>query len=175
VLVTIERSFNLHSVRKRARETTRLPSAPNGSPYVASITVSFVVIAIALPFVLAGADPVMMYGQLAGSSGFAILMLLLLTCLAVLAYFHKRRSSLSGAVDANAWRTVIAPAAATVGVGVVVYLALADFPAMIGGSTSRAVLLQVFTWGVLVVGMAVAAFYRSRRPTVYRRIGRQDG
>lgn len=146
----------------------------HGSPHVASITVSVVVFAVALVFVLAGADPVVMYGQLAGASGFAIVTLLLITSLAVLAYFHRRRSTEPGSVDASLWRTLIAPAVATMGLGVVLYLALTNFPMMIGGSTSRAVLLQVLNWGVLLAGIGVAVLYRKRRPDVYLRIGRQD-
>jgi amino acid transporter len=146
----------------------------HGSPHVASIAVSLVVFVVAVTFVVAGADPVVMYGQLAGASGFAIVTLLLITSLAVLVYFHRRRLADPGSVDASLWRTLIAPAVATVGLGVVLYLALANFPTMIGGSTSRAILLQVLNWGVLLSGIAVAVLYRKRRPDVYLRIGRQD-
>lgn len=141
----------------------------HGSPHNASITVSVLVFVCALTFVVAGADPVAMYGQLAGASGFAIVLLLLITNLAVLVYFRRR-----GPVNASAWRTAVAPAVATIGLAVVLYLAFVNFPMMIGGSTSQAVLMQAINWGVLAAGMILAVLYRRRRPTVYRRIGRQD-
>lgn len=145
------------------------------SPHVASVVVSALVFACAAPFVLAGADPVVMYGQLAGASGFAIVLLLLLTSLAVLVYFARRQASEPDSVDASPWLTLVAPAVSTIGLGIVLYLALANFTTMIGGAMSRAVLLQVLTWGVLVAGVVTAAVYRRCRPQVYRRIGRQEG
>jgi amino acid transporter len=140
----------------------------HGSPNVASIVVTALVLACGLTFVLAGADPVLMYGQLAGASGFAIVLLLAITSLAVLMYFRRR-----GPVNASVWRTTVAPAVSTTGLGVVLYLALVNFPLMIGGSTSQAVLMQAVNWGVLAAGMILAVAYRRRRPAVYRRIGRQ--
>ena len=64
---------------------------------------------------------------------------------------------------------------ATIGLGVVLYLAFVNFPMMIGGSTAQAVLMQAVNWGVLAAGMILAVVYRRHRPAVYRRIGRQDG
>uniref|UniRef100_UPI003F4925AF APC family permease n=1 Tax=Nonomuraea bangladeshensis TaxID=404385 RepID=UPI003F4925AF len=145
------------------------------SPYVASIAVSGLVLASALPFVLAGADPVVMYGQLAGVSGFAIVVLLLLTSLAVLVYFRRKRALEPSLVDASPWRTVVAPTVSTIGLGAIFCLALVNFTTMIGGSLSRALLLQALTWSVLGAGFVTAVVYRRYRPEVYRRIGRQQG
>lgn len=141
----------------------------HGSPNVASVAVTALIIACGLTFVLAGADPVLMYGQLAGASGFAIVLLLVITSLAVLVYFRR-----CGQVAASRWRTVVAPAVSTVGLAAVLYLAFVNFPLMIGGSMTQAVLMQAVNWGVLAAGMLLAVVYRKRRPQVYRRIGRQE-
>ena len=87
--------------------------------------------------------------------------MLVITRLAVLVYFRRR-----GPVGASRWRTVVAPAVSTIGLGIVAYLALVNFPMMIGGSTSQAVLMKVINWGVLAAGMALAIVYRRRRPAV---------
>jgi len=141
----------------------------HGSPNVASIAVTALIIACGLAFVLAGADPVLMYGQLAGASGFAIVLLLVITSLAVLVYFRR-----CGPVQASRWRTVIAPTVSTIGLAAVLYLAFVNFPLMIGGSMTQAVLMQAVNWGVLAAGMLLAFVYRKHRPAVYRRIGRQE-
>jgi amino acid transporter len=141
----------------------------HGSPNVASLAVTALIIACGLTFVLAGADPVLMYGQLAGASGFAIVLLLVITSLAVLVYFRR-----CGPVQASRWRTVIAPTLSTIGLAAVLYLAFVNFPLMIGGSMTQAVLMQAVNWGVLAAGMLLAVVYRKRRPQVYRRIGRQE-
>ena len=142
---------------------------PSMSPNFASIAVTALIIACGLTFVLARADPVLMYGQLAGASGFAIVLLLVITSLAVLVYFRR-----CGPVQASRWRTVVAPTVSTIGLAAVLYLAFVNFPLMIGGSMTQAVLMQAVNWGVLAAGMLLAVVYRKRRPQVYRRIGRQE-
>lgn len=140
------------------------------SPHLASNAASVLVLLAFVPFVLADADPALLYGRLAGVGGFGVIVLELLTTFAVIAFFRKEEYR----GKATVWHTVIAPVLAAVGLGGVVLLALVNFSTLTGSSGSLAVLLQVLIWGSLVLGMALAVVYRAKRPAVYERIGRHD-
>ncbi|MCE0768598.1 APC family permease [Pseudonocardia kujensis] len=139
----------------------------HGSPYVSSLTLSLVLIVALLAF--AGSDPEAWYGQLAGTGGFAIMVLMTLTSAAVILFFQCRRD----ARDASRWHTTVAPLLSVVGMVVVLYLAITNFTTMTGGSVVEAAVEQAIVWGVLVAGFVIAWIYRSKRPMVYARIGRQ--
>lgn len=140
------------------------------SPYKASLVVSTAMLAMGLLFVALGADPALLYGSLAGVGGFAILILETITSVAVFVFFRRSRhiTGLTG------WHTVVAPLLATAGLGLVVVLAIRNFPTLIGGSDVLAVILQATTWGVFLGGVVVALVYRTFKPGVYERIGRQE-
>lgn len=140
------------------------------SPYVASLVVSAVMLVMGLVFVAVGSDPALLYGSLAGVGGFAVIILEMITSIAVFVFFRK-----AGPIaELTTWHTVFAPALATLGLGLVVFLAMTNFPTLIGGSDLLAIILQVLTWGVLLSGMGLALIYRKANPAVYERIGRQD-
>lgn len=140
------------------------------SPYKASVAVSATMLAAGLLFVAIGADPALLYGSLAGVGGFAILILETITSIAVFVFFRRSRHI----VGLTRWHKVIAPLLATAGLGLVVVLAVMNFPTLIGGSQVLAVILQMLTWGVFLGGMVLALIYRRTRPAVYERIGRQE-
>lgn len=140
------------------------------SPYVASMLVSAVWLGMWLVFVLQGIDVVKLYERVAGVGGFAVLILMLLTSIAVVVFF-ERSSHIN---DSNTWCTVIAPLTSTIALAIVVYLAIGNFPLLIDGSSGDALLLETVTFGVLGIGMVLALIYRRSRPIVYRRIGHQS-
>lgn len=140
------------------------------SPYKASLVVSTAMLAMGLLFVAVGADPALLYGSLAGVGGFAILILETITSIAVFVFFRRSRHI----VGLTKWHTVVAPVLATSGLGLVVVLAIRNFPTLIGGSDILAVILQAATWGVFLGGMILALVYRKVKPAVYERIGRQQ-
>ncbi|UQS25999.1 APC family permease [Amycolatopsis thermalba] len=140
----------------------------HGSPNVSSVTVSVVLFAALLAFSGIG-SPELWYAQLAGTGGFAIMVLMTLTSLAVIVFFRRRRDIR----DSTRWHTFIAPLLSAAGMGMVLYLAITNFTTMTGGSTTQAVVEQVVVWGVLAAGAVLALVYRTKRPGVYARIGRQ--
>ncbi|MGV9869322.1 APC family permease [Rhodococcus koreensis] len=137
------------------------------SPYISSVAVTMIMVAILLCF--AGSEPEAVYVRLAGIGGFAVIVLMFLTGIAVIAYFRKR----SDITDSTPWHTLIAPALSVLSLGTVLYLATSNFTTMTGGSLGAAISLQVVLWAVFAVGMILALVYRRRRPDVYSRIGRQ--
>ncbi|MGW0712883.1 APC family permease [Streptomyces sp. NPDC002643] len=141
----------------------------HGSPYMSSLMVSAIFVIAVLAFT--GSDPATAYAWLAGAGGFPILVLMFLTSLAVLVFFHRSRGKID---DSTRWHTVIAPALATVALGVALYLAFTNFVLLTGGNHGTAVALQVTVWVVFLAGLVLALVFRTRRPDVYARIGRQS-
>jgi amino acid transporter len=140
----------------------------HGSPYVASLLLTAVFAAGTLAF--SGTDPNSSYAWLAGAGGFPLLVLMFLTSVSVILFFRKYDGA-----DAhiNAWQSLIAPMLATAGLGMAVYMSASNFVDLTGGSASIATTLQVIIWAVFFVGLGLSLFYRSSRPDVYARIGRQ--
>lgn len=141
----------------------------HGSPYVSSIAVSGVLLAVLGCLAAAGADPLALYSSLAGTGGFAVLVLMFLTGVSALVFFRKR----TDITDRRVFQMFIAPMLSAVSMATVLYLAIANFTSMTGGSTTQAILLQVVLWSTFVLGIVLAAVYRVRRPATYLRIGRQ--
>jgi amino acid transporter len=139
------------------------------SPYAASVAVSAAIFFFLLPFVFIGSSPDLLYGRLAGTGGFCILVLMTLTSVSVVTFFRRSGHG----KEAGPWRSVVAPIAAATGMGVTVYLAIAHFTTVTGASTTLAVLLQGLVWSVFAVGMLLALYFRRVKPDVYRCIGRQ--
>lgn len=142
----------------------------HASPYKAALVVAGTMLVGGIIIVVSAADPGIAYGSLAGVGGFAIIVLETITSVAVLVYF-RRAGRLTGV---STWQTVIAPVVATLGLGLVVYLALTNFSTLIGGSETLAIIFQIVTLAVVLTGVVLALVYRRTRPAAYRRIGRQD-
>jgi amino acid transporter len=139
----------------------------HGSPSIASVTVSVVLIGLLLAN--AGGNPEAVYGKLAGSGGFAILVLMFLTGASVIFFFRKNPTA-----GASVWHRLIAPSLTVLGMGAVIYLAITHFKLLTGGSTASAAVLQAILWGTFVLGVVVALIYKAKRPDVFERIGRQQ-
>jgi len=139
----------------------------HGSPYRASLAISTAILVAVLLFV--GSDPGTTYGRLAGTGGFSVLVLVFITNAAVIVFFRRRRDI----DDTNRWQTVVAPVLSFAGMAAILYLAITNFQLLTGGSTAEAATLQLIVWAVLVSGIVLGVVYRSLRPEVYARIGRQ--
>lgn len=141
----------------------------HGSPYTSSLTITAVMLVAVSILALSTSDLAAAYSRLAGAAAFGVLVLMFLTNLSVVFFFSKRRDI----ADASAWHKLIAPVLSGVALGVILWLSLTNFTTMTGGSTATAVAYQVVIWAVFLGGVALAAVYRSKRPDVYARIGRQ--
>jgi amino acid transporter len=138
------------------------------SPHIASVVVTIAIFAGTVPFAFTDNDPMVLYGKVAGVGSYAITVLMLLAAVAVVAFFG--RGSVPGT---SAWRTTAAPVAAAIGLAGVVYLATINFDTLSGLTGATGALLVVLTFVIIAAGMVLAGFFRSRRPDIYQRIGRQ--
>lgn len=131
----------------------------HGSPHAASLAqtgLSFVIIAVCA---LAGLDPVaQVFAWAAGTATLGVLVLLVLTCLAVVVFFAR-----SG-LDRRVWHTRIAPVLGFLGLAVCLVLTIANFPTLIGGSTALALGIGGLLVLVTAVGIVLALVRRERAP-----------
>ncbi|MFP3415996.1 hypothetical protein SB773_31635, partial [Bacillus sp. SIMBA_074] len=81
-------------------------------------------------FTILGVSPDLLYPVASGSGTFAVLLLLFITSFAVLVFFLRRRRT----APESMWKTIIAPAGSALFLGVITYLAITNYPELIGGN-----------------------------------------
>lgn len=143
-------------------------SAKTGAPVVGSIVQSVIGLIVIVYYAIRDLDPVVYLFFYGGSTGgFGVLVLIAITSFAVLAFFSRNPSG------ENAWRRVVAPSLAALGLVLVVILAVANFDTLIGVAPNNQ--LRWILPGIFIVpaiaGILWALYLRSSRPDVYERIG----
>jgi amino acid transporter len=141
----------------------------HGSPYVSSVTVTAVLLLVLGGVAIAKADPGHVYASLAGTGGFAVLVLMFLTGVSALVFFRRR----TDITERRVFHMFVAPLLSSISMATVLYLAITHFTSMTGGSMAQAWALQIVLWSTFVAGIVLAAVYRIRRPATFARIGRQ--
>ena len=139
------------------------------SPHVASIVTSILSVAFLAVLVAMKLEGTAIYAVLVGIGGYALIMLLLLTSVAVIRYFWVRPE-----LQQSLWRRLIAPVAAALGLLVALYLASTNVATMIGGDQVLANVLMGLFYVSVVVGIVVALILKKSRPAIYARIGRSE-
>lgn len=139
------------------------------SPYVSALAVGVLWAVATVVFTVIGIAPEALYPIASGSGTFSVLLLMFITSFAVLVYFLRRRSFAPESV----WKTILAPIVSVIFLGLITYLAIANYPELIGGSTVMTVIFMTFTFALFIGGIVYAYFLRSKRPDVYARLGRQ--
>lgn len=139
------------------------------SPYVSGLAVGLIWGAATVIFSILGVSPDSLYPIASGSGSFAVLLLMFITSFAVLVYFLRRRSFAPESV----WKTIVAPIISVGFLGLITFLAITNYPELIGGSTVMTAIFMTFTFALFFGGIVYALFLRSRRPEVYARLGRQ--
>lgn len=136
-------------------------SPRNGAPRYASIVQLVFGSVVALAFRLAGLDPVAdLTASMTGFGTLGILTLQLFAAVAILVHFRRTR-------DRRVVKTLIAPGLGAVGLGIIVTLAILNFPTLAGSSNG---VVPHLPWLLLVValaGLALAGWLRKFRPSVY--------
>ncbi|MET9000665.1 APC family permease [Amycolatopsis sp. NPDC004169] len=136
--------------------------ARNGAPQHAALAQLVFGSVVALLFRLTGLDPVAdLTASMTGFGTLGILALQLLAALAILVHFRRTR-------DPRLTRTLLAPGLGAVGLGLIVTLAIINFPTLAGSSNG---LVPQLPWLLLIValaGLLAAAWLRKRRPAVYQ-------
>lgn len=139
------------------------------SPYVSAVGVGLLWAVATVVFTVVGVAPEALYPIASGSGTFSVLLLMFITSFAVLVYFVRRRSFAPESV----WKTIVAPIVSVIFLGLITYLAIANYPELIGGSMVMTAIFMTFTFALFVGGIIYAYFLRSKRPDVYARLGRQ--
>lgn len=131
------------------------------SPHVGSLTQTATAFAVVAVFAVAGSDPVLqLFTWMSGLATVSILLLMVLTSVAVLAFFARSR------VDRRTWHTRVAPALGTLGLLGIVGLVLANFTTLISGDATLATVLLVVIAAAFTLGVVVALVRRPRRAPV---------
>ncbi|MFC3453410.1 APC family permease [Amycolatopsis speibonae] len=136
-------------------------SPRNGAPRYASIVQLAFGSVVALAFRLSGLDPVAdLTASMTGFGTLGILTLQLFAAVAILVYFRRTR-------DRRIVKTLIAPGLGAVGLGLIVTLAILNFPTLAGSSNGVVPLLPWLLLIVALAGLALAGWLRRFRPSVY--------
>ncbi len=149
----------------------------HGTPHVASLVQSVITVVFTLGFFILttnGDDPftgayIYQYGLLAITGTMAILIVQAITCLAVIWFFHVKKER-----PGNILTTGIIPGLGGLGMLYVVWL-LIDNIEFAGGLAADSLFFNLIPWLVVatfVAGLLGVLYLRSRRPEVYRAIGR---
>ncbi len=110
-------------------------------------------------FAVTGADPILqVFTWASGVATVSVLVLLVLTSVAVLAFFHRER------LDTRTWHTRVAPALGTVALVAVLALVLTNFTTLISGSAGLATVLLALV-AVVFAGGFVLAGVQGRTPS----------
>ncbi|WP_449279349.1 APC family permease [Leucobacter sp. GX0328] len=121
--------------------------SPARSSFVQSITATVLVIV----FLLIGLDPLVeVFGYMAGVATVGMVTMMLLTTLAVIAFFAK-----NPAVRRNVWTTLVIPGAAVVALGIAAWLVLSNFTLVTSGSAAVSFGLACVPVAALVAGVIV--------------------
>lgn len=139
------------------------------SPYVSAVGIGLLWAVATVVFTLVGVAPEAIYPIASGSGTFSVLLLMFITSFAVLVYFVRRR----GFAPDSVWKTIVAPIVSVIFLGLITYLAIANYPELIGGSMVMTAIFMTFTFALFIGGIIYAYFLRSKRPDVYARLGRQ--
>ena len=139
-------------------------------PVTASVSQSVLALLVLLIAVLADLDPtqdLFFFGTVSGGLGVVIMMSL--TAIAVIRYFHRNRA------DENWWRRRGAPIISAVLLTVILLVSIAFFGDLLGSTNPLKVWAPpVIYLVVAVLGILWAGRLRRRRPDVYAYIGHGD-
>ncbi|PKO66226.1 MAG: amino acid permease [Betaproteobacteria bacterium HGW-Betaproteobacteria-16] len=117
-----------------------------GAPSAGSITTSVITALVIALFALNGLDPVLnMFFWFSGLAVVSILLIEILVCVAVIAYFRREPG------DANVFQTLVAPVLAIVGLTVGLYLLMSRF-GLLTGAVAEGVDPTTTAWGLSGLG-----------------------
>ncbi|MFT4042966.1 MAG: APC family permease [Gordonia sp. (in: high G+C Gram-positive bacteria)] len=132
------------------------------SPHVSSLVQSVTAVILIVLFAAVGLDPdLQVFAWFSGVATLGIVVLMALTCLAVLVYFRRN------AIATDAWRSVIAPSLGLVGLLAILVAVVVNFATLIGGSQALADFFLVIVVAAILVGVVQALIMRRRNVTAY--------
>ncbi|WP_322363848.1 APC family permease [Pseudomonas sp. Teo4] len=140
----------------------------HSSPFAASMAVSAMVLCVLLPFIVIGAKPELLYGQLSGVGTSGVIILMAVVNISALTWY-LRKGRHEGVSFVKAF---MAPAISGVFFIGLVTLVAYNFNLLAGGEPGERTWMLLCLIGVLVAGMGLARYFKIKRPEVYERLGR---
>ncbi|MRW88510.1 amino acid permease [Duganella sp. FT80W] len=137
------------------------------SPHRASLSLSIATAVYVLGVVLTQASPTEVYIQLIGVAGYSFIILFVLAAIGIAAYLA--RTEVAGL---SVWQRYAAPGAAAVLMTVIGIIATSKIDLLTNSPSLSAISLDV-TYGAVLAGIVLALLFRTFRPEVFARIGRQ--
>lgn len=138
-------SLSLHGSLPGVLARTNL----HGAPYRAAVVQTALTVLLVMPFAAFGLDPVLtLFSWFSGLSVASLLVVYVLTSVAVVAYFRRRRAT-------NLWRTLAAPAVATVLLIGLLAQVIINFTQLIGGDETTAAVLLAVVPAFFALGIAL--------------------
>ena len=132
------------------------------SPYLAGLLQTALALVIVGAFALAHADPYLQLLIWVNTPGVLGLVLLqAMVAVSAVIFFRRNRST------EGAWRTLIAPVLATIGMLASLYLMVANITLLTGASDTVNRVIELTVPVTVVAGLAWAAWLRRYRPAVY--------
>ncbi|MDT3722451.1 APC family permease [Pseudomonas oryzihabitans] len=137
------------------------------SPHLGSLLQSTIAAVLLLGFALAGADPVLqVFAWLSNLATLSLILLMVLTCLAVISYFRSHPEHLDSRLCC-----LVLPALSGLALFVIFLMALVHFDVLTGAST----LISVALWSVVplaaLIGALLALRLRSTAPQRFDLLG----
>ena len=133
----------------------------HGAPSLSSLVASAISFGILAGLAIGGVDPLTkIYPWFTGVAALGIIVLMVLTSLAVIAFHQRNRGA------APAWNSVVAPALATVGLGYTLYMVARNFNLLVG-SQGAANVIFVLTIVAFAIGAIVVGLAKATRPEKY--------
>jgi amino acid transporter len=141
--------------------------ASGGAPRVGSLIQSGIALVVFGAFAVAGLDPVLtLFTWLSTLAAIGVMVLMLLTSLAVIGFFHRNSH-----LPATFWQRLAAPALGALALLAVLVTTVANLGSLVG---SAGALVWVFPGIValaVIVGLVWGALLKASRPEVYSQVG----
>jgi amino acid transporter len=117
-----------------------------GAPWTSAVVTSVIGLVVILIFAIKQLDPVLnLFYWFSGMAVLAIVFVEILVSLAVIAFFRRHKG------EASVWASVIAPALATIGLALGLYLLASRF-GLLAGTVAEGVDPTVESWGLSTTG-----------------------
>lgn len=141
----------------------------HGSPHASAISVGAVLLVVMLGLIASGTSPTALYGATSGVAFYGMLLLLLLTCVAVIVYFRRNREG------ASPWKTFVAPTVSALAIGFALLTASRNMDLLIVAPTAVVAVLLAVGYVMVIAGVVTALILKRRGSAIYERIGRRAG
>jgi amino acid transporter len=136
------------------------------SPYIGSLLQTVLCVVVVIAFVVANADPVLtLFAWLSNLATLCVLVLMIATAWSVIVYFRRNAHGHGIA------RTLVLPAAASIGLLLVLGLAVSNFDVLTGASTTISHALVAVVPLAALAGWWTARRLKRREPVRYSRLG----